>query len=232
MIAVIGDIHSNFEALTAVLSDISAQGVRKIICIGDVIGFGPDPCACVDLVMQSCKETVLGNHDMAAFSDPEGFNPVALKAVYWTREQLERRSEGRQQRWDFLGKIPRRHEEGDFLFVHGSPREPTHEYVFPEDIYNQRKMDQVLSRFRRYCILGHTHLPGIFTADYQFIAPKDCGYRYRLSGEKALINVGSVGQPRDGDERACYVLLDGYDVTFRRVEYDVETTRRKLSDLW
>ena len=232
MIAVIGDIHANLEALATVLEDIHRQGASEIYCVGDVIGYGPNPCDCLDLVMESCKVAILGNHDEAAVVDPRGFNPAAMRAVQWTREQLDRRLDGRQARWEFLCEIPRSYDDEDFLFVHGSPREPTHEYVFPEDIYNQRKMNQILSRIRKYCVMGHTHLPGIFTADHQFIPPQDCGYQYRLENEKALINVGSVGQPRDGDERACYVLLDGYDVTFRRVEYDVDTTRRKLSDLW
>ncbi len=232
MIAIIGDIHANLEALTAVLRDIESRGAKEIICVGDVIGYGPDPCACLDLVMQWCNVTVLGNHDEAAFCDPEGFNPVALRAVHWTREQLEKNSTGHQQRWEYLCTIPRRFEDGEFLFVHGSPREPTHEYVFPEDIYNQRKMDQLFSRISKYCAMGHTHLPGILTADYRFISPEECSNRYVLGGERTMINVGSVGQPRDGDERACYVLLEGDEVNFRRVEYDGEATRRKLSGLW
>ncbi|HUE71449.1 MAG TPA: metallophosphoesterase family protein [Pirellulaceae bacterium] len=228
MLAVIGDIHSNLEALTAVLDDIKAHHVEKIICVGDVIGFGPDPCACLDLVMECCQMTILGNHDEAAFIEPAGFSPVALQAVDWTRKQLEKASEGRQRRWEYLGTIPRKFEEGDVLFVHGSPREPTHEYIFPEDIYNHRKMDQVFSRFSKYCVMGHTHLPGILTVDYRFISPEECGYRYLLGGERTMINVGSVGQPRDGDLRACYVLLDDDKVIFRRIEYDAETTMKKL----
>lgn len=134
MIAVISDVHANLEALVAVLEDIRRQGVGDIFCVGDVIGFGPNPCDCLDLVMESCKVIILGDHDEAAMIDPKGFNPVAMRAVQWTREQLERSWDGRQARWEFLCEIPRSYEEGDFLFVHGSPREPTHEYVFPEDV--------------------------------------------------------------------------------------------------
>lgn len=231
MIAVIGDIHANLEALVAVLEDIRRQGASDIYCVGDVIGYGPNPCDCLDLVMESCKVTILGNHDEAAMIDPQGFNPVAMRAVQWTREQLDRTWDGRQARWEFLCEIPRSYEEGEILFVHGSPREPTHEYVFPEDIYNQRKMDQLFNRMSKYCVMGHTHLPGVLTRDLRYISPKECGYFYRLGSDKTMINVGSVGQPCDGDERACYVLLDRDEVTFRRVDYDLETTRKKLREL-
>lgn len=118
------------------------------------------------------------------------------------------------------------------LFVHGSAREPTYEYVFPEDTFNQRKMDAIFARIRKCCVQGHTHLPGVFSPDYHFLTPKECGYRYQRGNEKLMINVGSVGQPRDCDPRACYVLLEGDEVTFRRVEYDVEKAQRKQSDLW
>ena len=113
------------------------------------------------------------------------------------------------------------HKEGDFLFVHGSARNPLNEYVFPEDIYNPRKMEKIFQIVDKYCFQGHTHVPGIFTENLQFFSPADLGYTYKLDGKKTLINVGSVGQPRDGDRRACYVLLDKDVVTFRRVEYDV-----------
>lgn len=229
--ALISDIHANLEALRVVLADIQAQSISEIFCLGDIIGYGPDPCACLDQVMDQCHITIQGNHDQAAIIDPDGFNPVALRAVYWTRDQLDRGPGGagrRNGRWDFVGSLPRTHTDGDFLFVHGSPREPTNEYVFPEDIYNQRKMDALFGRIQKYCFQGHTHLPGIFTTDYRFISPEECSYKYQLTGERVMINVGSVGQPRDGDPRACYVVLEDNLVTFRRIEYPVEDTRRKI----
>jgi predicted phosphodiesterase len=229
--ALISDIHANLEALRVVLADIKSQGIKEIFCLGDIIGYGPDPCGCLDQVMDQCQITIQGNHDQAAIIDPDGFNPVALRAVYWTRDQLDRGPGGasrRNGRWDFVGALPRTHSEGDFLFVHGSPREPTNEYVFPEDIYNQRKMDALFGRIQKYCFQGHTHLPGIFTMDYRFISPEECSYKYQLTDDRVMINVGSVGQPRDGDPRACYVILDDKQVTFRRIEYPVEETRRKI----
>lgn len=229
--ALISDIHANLEALQAVLADIRAQGVQEIYCLGDIVGYGPNPCECLDEVMSKCTVTILGNHDQATLFDPDGFNPVALQAVYWTREQLEHgpgNAAARNKRWDFLGELHRTHTSGNFLFVHGSPREPTNEYVFPEDIYNQRKMDALFGRIERYCFQGHTHLPGVFTTDYRFVSPEECSYQHRLDGQKTMVNVGSVGQPRDGDPRACYVILDEELVIFRRLDYDVEKTRKKI----
>ena len=229
--ALISDIHANLEALRAVLADIQAQGVSEIFCLGDIIGYGPNPCECLDLVIENARTTILGNHDQATLFDPDGFNPVALSAIYWTRDQLEQGPGSpaqKNRRWDFLGELPRTHTDGDFLFVHGSPREPTNEYVFPEDIYNSRKMDALLGRIDRYCFQGHTHLPGVFTSDYRFVTPEECSYQYRLDGRKVMVNVGSVGQPRDGDPRACYVILDGDLITYRRLEYDAQGTARKI----
>jgi predicted phosphodiesterase len=229
--ALISDIHGNYEALRAVMADIRQQGVSEVYCLGDIIGYGPNPCECLEEVMRSCKITILGNHDQAALFDPEGFNPIALQAIYWTREQLESVSGGPgmvNKRWDFLGERPRTYVDGDYLFVHGSPREPTNEYVFPEDVYNQRKMDALFSRIDKYCFQGHTHIPGVFTASREFVTPEECNYTFHLSGEKTMVNVGSVGQPRDNDPRACYVILNNEGLTYRRVEYNPEVTRQKI----
>lgn len=229
--ALISDIHANLEGLLAVLEDIKEQGITEIYCLGDIVGYGPNPCECLDKVIDVCQVTILGNHDQAALFDPDGFNPVALQAVYWTRDQLESGSGSPNQinrRWDFLGELPRTHSNGDFLFVHGSPREPTNEYVFPEDVYNQRKMDALFSRVDRFCMQGHTHIPGVFTVHREFLSPEDVGYQYRLGEDPIMVNVGSVGQPRDNDPRACYVVIEDTVLTFRRVEYDVEATAEKI----
>ncbi len=237
MKAIISDIHGNLEALQAVLEDIRKSNIRDIYCLGDIIGYGPNPRECIDLVMQ-CKMTLLGNHDQGAMFDPEGFNPPAERAIFWTRSQLESPSEGsqkREQRWDFLAERPRMFREDGLLFVHGSARNPLNEYVFPEDIYNQRKMERIFALVEKYWFQGHTHVPGIFTESlpgdtYQFYAPEDIDYTYKLDGRKTLCNVGSVGQPRDGDWRACYIQLDGDVIRYRRVEYDIDTTVRKIYD--
>lgn len=231
--ALISDIHSNIEALRAVLDDIRQQGVEEIYCLGDVIGYGPNPCECLDIIMGQCKVCILGNHDQAAMFDPDGFNPVALRAVYWTREQLDSGHGGstrQNARWDFIGELPRTRNEDGVKYVHGSPREPTNEYVFPEDVYNQRKMDVLFGLFERYCFMGHTHIPGVFTQGPEFITPEDCENQYQLTGEKAMINVGSVGQPRDLDPRACYTIFDTESkvVTFRRIEYSIDVVAEKI----
>lgn len=235
MKAIISDIHSNLEALQAVLEDIDKQNIKEIYCLGDVVGYGPNPRECVDAVMK-CKMVLLGNHDQGAMFDPEGFNPPAERAIFWTRAQLEtpgEKREAREARWEFLAERPRSFKEDGFLFVHGSARNPLNEYVFPEDIYNQRKMERIFALVERYCFQGHTHVPGIFTEQlpddlYQFHSPDEIEYVHRLDGRKTLCNVGSVGQPRDGDWRACYILLDGESIRYRRVEYDIDTTVKKI----
>jgi predicted phosphodiesterase len=231
--ALISDIHSNLEALHAVLEDIRKQDVSEIYCLGDIVGYGPNPRECVDLVME-CKVVLLGNHDQGAMFDPDGFNPSAERAIFWTRAQLESPSEDRhrkEKRWEFLAERPRSHREEGFLYVHGSARNPLNEYVFPEDIYNQRKMERIFALVERYCFQGHTHVPGIFTESLQFHSPDEIDFCYKLNGRKTLCNVGSVGQPRDGDWRACYVLLEDETIRYRRVEYDIEATIRKIYEV-
>jgi diadenosine tetraphosphatase ApaH/serine/threonine PP2A family protein phosphatase len=208
--ALISDIHGNLEALEAVLNDIQGQGITETYCLGDIIGYGPNPRECIDRVMETCKLTLLGNHDQGAMFDPDGFNIGAERAIFWTRSQLENPTDrsNNERRWEFLGELPRSHRMGPFLFVHGSPRNPLSEYIFPEDIYNHRKMERLFQLVERYCFQGHTHVPGIFTESYQFFAPEEIDNEYTLGEGKLMVNVGSVGQPRDGDNRACYVLLD------------------------
>jgi predicted phosphodiesterase len=228
--AIISDIHSNLEALQAVLDDIAKQNVDEIYCLGDVVGYGPNPRECIDLVMK-CKVVLLGNHDQGAMFDPEGFNPPAQRAIFWTRAQLEAAIDHRQvreRRWEFLAERPRTFREDGFLFVHGSARNPLNEYVFPEDIYNQRKMERIFALVDRYCFQGHTHVPGIFTESLEFHSPEEIDYVYQLDGRKTLCNVGSVGQPRDGDWRACYIMLEGDTIRYRRIEYDIDSTVQKI----
>lgn len=232
--AIISDIHSNLEALEAVLEDIDKSNVSEIYCLGDIVGYGPNPRECIDLAMK-CQVVLLGNHDQGAMFDPEGFNAVAERAIFWTRDVLEGSNENRQtreQRWEFLAERPRTHREDGLLYVHGSARNPLNEYVFPEDIYNQRKMERIFALVDRYCFQGHTHVPGLFIEQeddlYQFESPEEVDHVYQLDGRKTLCNVGSVGQPRDTDSRACYVLFDGETIRYRRVEYDIEKTIRKI----
>ncbi|MEM7783221.1 MAG: metallophosphoesterase family protein [Planctomycetota bacterium] len=226
--AILSDIHGNLEALKAVLADIEDQGISEIYCLGDIIGYGPNPRECID-VCRDFQMTLLGNHDNGALFDPEGFSSGAEKAIFWTRGQLEDSSiNGATDRWNFLATLPRTHREGDFLFVHGSPRSPLNEYVFPEDIYNQRKIERIFGFIQKWCFQGHTHVPGIFTENFRFYSPAEVSNRYTLGEQKLMINVGSVGQPRDSDPRCSYVVLDGLDLEFRRVDYNYQDTRQKI----
>lgn len=228
-LAIISDIHSNWESLRAVLDDIRQQGISDVICLGDVVGYGPNPRECIDEIMK-CKVCLLGNHDQGALFDPEGFNTGAERAIFWTREQLETNdtSEAGKRRRQFLCSLPRNHRIDEMLFVHGSARNPLNEYVFPEDVYNHRKLEKVFSLVPRHCFQGHTHVPGVFTETFQFFTPAEIDHQYRLGSEKAMINVGSVGQPRDGDPRACYVVVNDDLVQFRRVAYPLEETIQKI----
>ena len=178
----------------------------------------------------------------ARLFDPEGFNSGAERAIFWTRSQLEDgggTAVQRQKRWDFLGELPRNFQDEKFLFVHGSARNPLNEYVFPEDIYNKRKLEKIFAMIPRYCFQGHTHVPGVFSENFQFLSPEEIGQEYQLVDEKAMINVGSVGQPRDGNPKACYIVLDDNGqggaaapvVRFRRVEYPFEKTIAKIYDI-
>lgn len=231
MRALISDIHGNFEALEAVLADIKSKNITEIYCLGDIIGYGPNPNECIDKVME-CTGCILGNHDQAALFDPEGFNPGAERAIFWTRKMLEQGSgRNNERRWEFLGELTRVIREGEFMFVHGSARNPLNEYVFPEDIYNSRKMEKIFSLIEKYCFQGHTHIPGVFREDMTFLAPEDIDFKYTLTDQKVMINVGSVGQPRNGDSRSSYVIIDGDEVLFQRVEYDYDKTAAKIYEI-
>ena len=210
------------------MEDVESQNVDHIVCLGDVIGYGPEPCACLDRVMEF-DFCILGNHDSSALFDPEGFNEAAEQAIFWTRSQLELGRDGPEasrKRMTFLCGLPRMKRDGSNLFVHGSPRGPTNEYVFPEDVQNSKKMDKLFSMVPHLCFQGHTHVPGVFTTDMRFIRPAETGIGYTIAdqSERLMINVGSVGQPRDGDPRSCYVVMNEESIEFRRVEYDVERT--------
>lgn len=228
--AIVSDIHGNIDALECVLADIKDQGCDSIYCLGDIVGYGPNPRQCVDEVMKF-DVVILGNHDQGALYDPEGFSSGAERAIFWTREQLEMdcgEPEQTQKRWNFLSELPRTHRDGHFTFVHGSVRNPLNEYVFPEDVYNTRKLERIFALVERYCFQGHTHVPGIFTEDGRFFRPDDCQMKFPLQNQKLMCNVGSVGQPRDGDNRSCYVVLTDTHIEFRRISYPIENTQAKI----
>ena len=240
MFAVISDIHSNLEALTTVLADIEKRGIETIYCLGDVIGYGPNPVECLDLIIGKTKWCVLGNHDYATLYEPTNFNYAAEQASFWTREVLEteHQKQSRDKHWSFLGALPMRRTLKMKLktssttvdFVHASPKRPINEYIFPDDVYtNPLKVRVLFERVKNICFVGHTHLPGVFLDEPDFYLPSELGDAYPIiDDEKAIINIGSVGQPRDKDNRASYVYVDGNKANFVRLEYDFEKTMEKI----
>jgi diadenosine tetraphosphatase ApaH/serine/threonine PP2A family protein phosphatase len=221
--AVLSDVHGNLEALQAVLAD-AATHADDILCLGDVVGYGADPGPCVDLIGNRARAVVAGNHEHAVIGrlDLSWFNRHARAAAEWTREQIDDGCTA------YLDALPLTAEVGDATLVHASPRQPDEwEYLV--------SLGDGLAAFAafatRLCFVGHSHVPGVWSLgssgpDHErgdVDVTLDAGRRY-------IVNVGSVGQPRDRDPRAAYALWDveGRRVTVRRVAYDVDTARGKI----
>ena len=228
-IAVLSDIHANLVALDAVLAAIGA--VDAVWHLGDVVGYGPEPDAVVGRLSDLGAIGVRGNHDAAAVGGLEidYFNHDARRAMEWTRRTIEPATRA------WLSGLPERRSESDFGLVHGSPRDPTWEYITTAPV--ARVNLELLAT--PYGLHGHTHLPSVFRDEDGFVetlSPSD-GSVLALDGRRSLINPGSVGQPRDGDPRAAGAILDleGRTVTWLRVAYDIARVqtamrRRKLPD--
>jgi len=234
-LAIISDIHGNLDALEAVLADIDARGIERIVCLGDMIGYGPNPGQVLDRVIARCEWSLLGNHDYAVLYEPTNFNTGAEAAAFWTRRELELEPDAEQRaaRWAFLGSLSIRRAIDGFSFVHGSPRRPVNEYIFADDVATAPvKMQQIFERIERACLVGHTHVQGLFTDEPDFYPPEEIGRIYRFNDwEKAGINVGSVGQPRDRDPRAAYAVLHEDRLEFMRLEYDIQAVIRKIEGI-
>ncbi len=238
MIAFISDIHANLAALEAVFADMdSVGGITGVYCLGDVVGYGPQPIECLELTAARCKVILMGNHEHAVLFGAYGFHAGAKKAADWTREVLESVEPlpRRKALLNLVENLPPRHDfgktDGDVVLVHGSPRDPVMEYVLESDLWegsDAGKMDEIFAGFNRLCFVGHTHRPGVFTEDRCFLAAQEIADGFDVSDGKYLINVGSVGQPRDRDPRACYTLWSGDAVYFRRVAYDIQATVRRF----
>jgi diadenosine tetraphosphatase ApaH/serine/threonine PP2A family protein phosphatase len=228
--ALVSDLHANLEALEAVLRRIDELGVREILCLGDVVGYGADPAVTTRIVMDRCKWTIKGNHDWGLFHDLQDFNPLAREALLETRRRMRPGlfTPGRRPAWNYLQGLPERMEDHGFLFVHGSPRHPVMEYVLKSDGFLEPdKMQQIFALLDRPCFVGHTHWPGIHRADYRFVQATDEQRVFTLDGP-CVMNVGSTGQPRDGDPRACFAVVDGMQVEIHRVPYDFRRTQQKI----
>lgn len=225
--AILADIHANLSAFEAVLQDAERRGGFEVIwCLGDMVGYGPDPGKCIQLLREQRHVCVAGNHDLAAVGkiDTSSFNPEAAAACRWTSGQLN------AEDVSYLSDLPLTLKQGDFTLVHGSPREPVWEYVLSTELarLNFRHFDT------RHCLVGHSHSPLFFELDQD-----ECRL-FRLPGGLSLqeqkgrliINCGSVGQPRDGDPRASYALLDTAQAKLLhfRIDYDIEATQAKMRE--
>jgi len=232
--AIISDIHANLHALSAVFERIDEQDIDQILCLGDVVGYGANPCECIELVKSRCTECILGNHDHAIFHEPLAFNETAHLSIDWTRRalgQCQSEELSVADRLHFLENLPEQKIVDGLRLVHGSPRSPTFEYILPWDV-EVRPSEKILAVFEMIdepCFIGHSHLPGVFTDNWEFFRPEELPEgRYDLNGRKTVINVGSVGQPRDGDSRACYITLRDGVVEFHRVEYKVKQAAKAI----
>ncbi len=239
--AIISDIHANFVALEAVLADSDIQDVDDVVCLGDLCGYGPQPIECVDRVRACCKWVLAGNHDTALFMTVAiGFNRFAREAIDWQRSVLTPRwySLGKARgRWDWLGNLSPRRVEGNVMYVHASPRDPLMEYVEESDFAdmgfgNTQKAADLFDAVEWLAFCGHSHRPGIVTNELQWMKPSDLPDMHfsLVPGLKTIVNVGSVGQPRDRNPAACYVIYDTtkQSVVFRRVPYDVARAQEQF----
>ncbi len=228
-IAILSDIHSNIVALDAVLAAVGS--VDAVWHLGDVVGYGPEPDAVVARLREHGALGVRGNHDAAAVggSEIDSFNADARRAMEWTRKTIDADT----RTW--LAALPERRTEGDFVLVHGSPRDPTWEYITTAPVARRNlELLQV-----PYCLHGHTHLPSVFRDEdglIEMLSPAD-GSNLILDGRQLLANPGSVGQPRDGDPRASATVLDleRLELTWHRVAYDIAAVqaamgKRRLPD--
>lgn len=221
-ILVLSDIHANLYALEAVLQD--AGEYEAVWCLGDLVGYGPDPNECLDLI-QTLPELscVLGNHDSAITGavDTEVFNPDARRAIEWTREIIAPANRA------FLEQLPSQILHERVTLVHGSPRDPVHEYLL--DRYTATLNFAYFST--PFCFVGHTHVPTIFHLNqgYSDIYFPEINVHVNLEA-RLIINPGSVGQPRDRDPRAAYAIFNSEDETwhFRRTAYDVEEVQERM----
>jgi len=223
-IAVISDIHGNLEALTAVFRDIESHQVEAIHCLGDVIGYGCDPRACLHLVEENCDIKLVGNHEymLMGKSSVEQCNPSAQESFKWTQLELN------DYDMALIEKYEIQRVRDDVFFVHASTYKPEEWHY----IVNREQAGRAFNHLdQSVCFFGHSHLPTIFLEMPDELPRIKIGHDFLMDADQRyLINVGSVGQPRDNDPRASYVVADTDtgDVYFNRVEYDVKTTQDKM----
>lgn len=225
-VLIISDVHANLTALDAVLGDAGA--VDKIWCLGDMVGYGPDPNECIQRV-QSLPNflCLLGNHDVATLGqiDTAVFNTDARQAIHWTQDVLI------PENLDYLARMPQKHEVDDLItLVHGSPRKPIWEYLI-----NERIATQNFAFFdTHYCFVGHSHVPAIYHIlngqEYAYLIEPVLDQPTTIT-PRAIINPGSVGQPRDRNPDASYLILDFENavIEYRRTAYDIEAVQQRMA---
>lgn len=226
--AILSDIHGNREALSAVLTDLRERGADRLILLGDLVGYGPDPEFCVDqaaMLVAAGAIAIKGNHDSAIANPMENMNPVARAAIDWTRPKLDR------AQTQFLVSLPYLHEGADALFVHASAHDPPQWHYVSSD---RRAIASFKATDARVIFCGHVHVPALMTYDLggtvrEHKIPFGSAIPL-ISSRRWLSVIGSVGQPRDGVVQAAYAILDmaKQELAFRRVPYDVATTLQKL----
>ncbi len=222
--AVISDIHSNLDALEAVLAEIDREGVDQIVCVGDIVGYAACPKECLDIIRGREIPCVAGNHDYAAVDKTsiQYFNPDARDAILWTRDQLS------QDEKDYLAGLPLTLEFDDFTLAHGTLQNPElFDYI--QTIYDAHLSFEALRN--TICFLGHSHVPITFFNDEPisyFMEPEIP----LAESEKLLVNVGSVGQPRDQISLACYAIYDDVEsmIWIRRTPYDIDAAARRIRE--
>jgi diadenosine tetraphosphatase ApaH/serine/threonine PP2A family protein phosphatase len=233
-VAILSDVHSNLAALQAVLADLPP--FDEVWCLGDIVGYGPDPNECLETVFALPHVAIAGNHDWAALGklDIAQFNSAARLAAEWTAQQLTPANR------NLLAALPIERVIGDFTLAHGSPREPIWEYI----VSSGEAAANIPYFTTPYCLVGHTHIPLVFRTpegkDQAAAWRPQPGEQLALTGRRLIANPGGVGQPRDGDPRAAYGYLDTVEgtLTFHRVAYPVEVTQEKMrqaglpSSLW
>ena len=220
---IFSDIHSNVEALDAALEVYKKEGIERYLCLGDIVSYGPDPSQCIQIVRELKAKVIAGNHEwgVCAKSKLEDFTDIAQEALIWTKDALK------EQELDFLGALPLVYEEENFILVHGSLDSPADFYY----LNDMKDADRSLAALKKQvCFVGHTHRPGVFVERDEDLFFKPLKVLELEDNKRYIVNVGSIGQPRDRDCRACVVIYDTdtRTIELKRVEYDFRRTQEKI----
>lgn len=234
MIAVLSDVHANLEALTAVWKDLTQRGAQRVFFLGDIVGYGPDPAAVLEFI-KNFEFCLLGNHDEACLKGPaKAFNSAAASAAWWTRRQIcpddmtgaflrPGEFQRRTELWEYLLNLKPSRVVGQMMFCHDTPAQPG-SWRYVRDRAEADAAFKSHPQIRAFFV-GHSHIPGVWTEKSYFKAEPGRKFSFQ---DRVLVNVGSVGQPRDRDPRACYVMVEPDGFRFFRVPYDTAATQEKI----